>query len=313
MKYLFGPVPSRRLGLSLGVDILPAKTCNMNCIYCEIGPGKKTYSQAPSSPEPREILNEIREFSASSKRRFDCLTFTASGEPTLHKDLALLIWEGKRITGKAVTVLTNSSTVSRKDIRETLCLADIVLPSLDAATPETFRKINRPHPDIKITSIIEGLSRLRKEMSGQMWLEILFVSGINDTEDELLALKEATRIIDPHRIQLNTVARPPAEKWAKPVSKRRIEEIRSFLGEKAEIVIDFHAHMDNGCQLILESEILDTLRRRPLTFQDLSGLFGRYEHTKKVLQSLLKEGDIEERRVQGRIFYAAPNPSSSHY
>ncbi len=312
MKYLFGPVPSRRLGLSLGVDILPAKTCNMNCIYCEIGPGKKTYSQAPSSPEPRGILYEIREFSASSKRRFDCLTFTASGEPTLHKDLALLIREGKRITGKPVTVLTNSSTVSRKEIRETLCQADIVLPSLDAATPETFRKINRPHPDIKITSIIEGLSRLRKEMDGQMWLEILFVNGVNDTEEELLALREATRIIDPHRIQLNTVVRPPAEKWAKPVTKKRMEEIRSFLGEKAEIVIDFNALVESGCKLILESEILDTLRRRPLTLQDLNGLFGRYEQIKKILLRLLKEGDIEERRVQGRVFYAVPNPLIHH-
>ncbi len=312
MKYLFGPVPSRRLGLSLGVDILPAKTCNMNCIYCEIGPGKKTYSQAPSSPEPREILNEIREFSASSKRRFDCLTFTASGEPTLHKDLALLIREGKRITGKPVTVLTNSSTVSRKEIRETLCQADIVLPSLDAATPETFRKINRPHPDIKITSIIEGLSRLRKEMDGQMWLEILFVNGVNDTEEELLALREATGIIDPHRIQLNTVVRPPAEKWAKPVTKKRMEEIRSFLGEKAEIVIDFKAQVESGCKLILESEILDTLRRRPLTLQDLNGLFGRYEQIRKILLRLLKEGDIEERRVQGRVFYAVPDPLSHH-
>ena len=312
MKYLFGPVPSRRLGLSLGVDILPAKTCNMNCIYCEIGPGKKTYSQAPSSPEPRGILNEIREFSASSKRRFDCLTFTASGEPTLHKDLALLIREGKRITGKPVTVLTNSSTVSRKDIRETLCQADIVLPSLDAATPETFRKINRPHPDIKITSIIEGLSRLRKEMDGQMWLEILFVNGVNDTEEELLALREATRIIDPHRIQLNTVVRPPAEKWAKPVTKKRMEEIRSFLGEKAEIVIDFKAQVESGCKMILESEILDTLRRRPLTLQDLNGLFGRYEQIRKILLRLLKEGDIEERRVQGQVFYAVPDPLSHH-
>ena len=312
MKYLFGPVPSRRLGLSLGVDILPAKTCNMNCIYCEIGPGKKTYSQAPSSPEPRGILNEIREFSASSKRRFDCLTFTASGEPTLHKDLALLIREGKRITGKPVTVLTNSSTVSRKEIRETLCQADIVLPSLDAATPETFRKINRPHPDIKITSIIEGLSRLRKEMDGQMWLEILFVNGVNDTEEELLALREATRIIDPHRIQLNTVVRPPAEKWAKPVTKKRMEEIRSFLGEKAEIVIDFKAQVESGCKMILESEILDTLRRRPLTLQDLNGLFGRYEQIRKILLRLLKEGDIEERRVQGQVFYAVPDPLSHH-
>ncbi len=312
MKYLFGPVPSRRLGLSLGVDILPAKTCNMNCIYCEIGTGKKIYSQAPSSPEPREILNEIKEFSASSKRRFDCLTFTASGEPTLHTDLALLIKEGKRITGKPVTVLTNSSTVSRKDIRETLCLADIVLPSLDAATPETFRKINRPHPDIKIRSIIDGLSRLRKEMDGQMWLEILLVNGINDTEKELLALREATAIIAPHRIQLNTVVRPPAEKWAKPVTKKGMEKIRSFLGEKAEIVIDFNAQVESGCQLILESEILDTLRRRPLTLQDLNGLFGRYEQIKKILLRLLKEGDIEERRVQGRVFYSVPKPLIHH-
>ncbi len=306
MKFIFGPVPSRRLGLSLGIDILPAKTCNMNCIYCELGRGKRTYSKAPYSPPWQEIVSEIEEYiSLSSHQKFDFLTFTASGEPTLHPDLEKLILTAKKLTGKPVTVLTNSSTVTDPRVRRTLGLADVVLPSLDTANQATFQKINRPHSSIKIQRIIEGLAILRKEMTGQMWLEILFVKDINDTLDELLALRQAIDTIRPHKIQLNTVARPPAENWARPVSSKTMEEIRSFLGERAQVVIDFKAQMDKPDGLILESELVDTLRRRPLSQKDIETLFGRYSKTRMLLSSLLKKGVIEEKMILGERFYSA--------
>ncbi len=279
----------------------------MNCIYCELGPSKVTYYKAPFCPPSGEILSEIEEFCFLHRRHFDCLTFTASGEPTLHEELGVLLAESKKITGRPVTVLTNSSTVTSKQTRNILSMADIVLPSLDAVTPMTFRKINRPHPGLDIYAIIDGLSRLRREMAGKMWLEILLVRGINDGADELLALRDAVNRINPHKIQLNTVARPPAEDYAKPVGSKKMREILSFFGEKAEIVIDFEAQMGSGSGLILESEIMDTLRRRPLSFRDMEGLFGRYEKTQKILSHLIDKGMIEEKKLKGRTFYAALN------
>ncbi len=308
MKYIFGPVPSRRLGLSLGVDILPAnacKICNMNCVYCELGKGLKTYLEAPSPPSWQKIISEIREYTSSNTQRFDFLTFTASGEPTLHPDLEKIISEAKDLTSKPITVLTNSSRVAQPNVRRALRLADVVLPSLDTANQTTFRKINRPHPSIRIAQIIEGLVTLRKDMPGQMWLEILFVRGINDTREELLALKKAIETIKPHKIQLNTVARPPAESWARPISSKAMEGIRSFLGEKAEVVIDFKAQMDRPDGIILESELVDTLKRRPLSQKDIEGLFGKYSKTWTLLNSLLKEGIVKEQTIMGKRFYFA--------
>ncbi len=303
MKYLFGPVPSRRLGYSLGIDILPAKTCNMNCIYCELGKGEKVYQNAPSFPPYKEIIKEITDYCAKSEDHFDCLTFTASGEPTLHKDIEKLITEAKKLTSKKVAVLTNSSTTPDPHIRKALGQADLVLPSLDAARQKTFQKINRPHPSLKIKDIIEGLIGLRREMAGQMWLEILFVQDINDTQQELLALKNAIEAIKPHRIQLNTIARPPAEEWARPISSRKMEEIQRFFGKKAEVVIDFKAHMNRPDGIILESEIVDTLKRRPLSLKDFEGLFGQYHRAEKILNTLLRKGIVQEKRIADRTFF----------
>ncbi|NPA95471.1 MAG: radical SAM protein [Thermodesulfobacteria bacterium] len=304
MKYIFGPVPSRRLGFSLGVDLLPPKTCNMDCVYCELGRTKEKSLSAPSSPPWQDVFNEIQEY-VSQGRGFDCLTLTASGEPTLYEDLYPLIYNIKKFIEKPVTVLTNSSTADQEQVRKALCMADLVLPSLDAATQQTFRKINRPHPALDIMKIIQGLATLRREMKGKMWLEILFVRGINDTEEELKALKEAVSTINPHKIQLNTVVRPPAESWASPISSKKMAEIKAFFGEKAEIVIDFEAQMRKGVGLILESEIVDTLKRRPLTPQDLEGLFGEYKDTNKVLNRLLHQGVVKKKQIHNRTFYVA--------
>ncbi len=305
MKYIFGPVPSRRLGYSLGIDILPKKTCNMDCIYCELGRSGKRVKEARTTPPWREIIEEIKQYCAIHGRSFDCLTFTASGEPTLNKDLATLITHAKNITRTPVAILTNSSTVMDKTIRDTLKLADIVLPSLDAATERTFKRINRPHPSLDIKKIIEGLTLLRQEMQGRMWLEVLFVRDVNDTQEELEALKKAIDRINPHKIQLNTVARPPAESWAKPITSEKMERICSFFGHKAEIVIDFKAQMEKGEALILESEIVDTLKRRPLTIQDFQALFGKYAETKKILSGLIEKGVVAEKMVQNKTFYVA--------
>ncbi len=307
MKYVFGPVPSRRLGYSLGVDILPSKkTCNMNCIYCELGRGEKTCSKPSKCPPAEDIIFEVKNYCVKN-HDFDCITITASGEPTLHENFSTILLNIKRLTSKPLVVLTNSSTLSKNSIRKALEHVDIVLPSLDAATPKGFRRVNRPHPDLNIECIIEGLSNLRKTMQGQMWLEILLVSGVNDSIEELYALKDAISRIAPHKIQLNTVARPPAESWARPVPSGRLKELRDFFGKTAEIVIDFHSQMQRANKIILESEIMDTLKRRPLSLDDFKLLFGMYDGTETVLKRLLNNGIIKERHIKGRTFFVTMN------
>ena len=303
MKYIFGPVPSRRLGLSLGIDILPKKTCNMNCIYCEIGKTDKVTNEVKSYSSWKDIFNELKNYLKNRKNQIDCITFTASGEPTLHKDLNKLIKATKQITKKPIIILTNSSLVNNKEVFSSLIEANLVLPSLDAATEKCFKKINRPHPDLKIRDIIDGLSKLKKEMKGEMWLEILFVKGINDNKKELIALKEAISKIAPDKIQLNTVTRPPAEEFARPVSENELINIKEFLGNNAEIIVDFKAKILEGSQVIIESEILDTLKRRPLSIEDFNELFGNIKNSQKIIDKLLSNRKINKKIIQNKTYF----------
>ncbi len=304
MKYIFGPVPSRRLGLSLGVDLLPPKTCNMNCIYCELGPGKGTVCDIREYTPLSDIQAEIRHVCLEEPRDFDCLTFTASGEPTLYSRLGELILFARDVCGgRPIVVLTNAGLVHRKDVRDALAQADFVLPSLDAVTGAVFRRINRPDPCIKLNDVIKGLVLLRQKMKGRMWLEILLVQGINDSDQEIMALKKALAVIGPDRVQLNTVVRPPAEAFAKPVARRRMEEIKDMLGENAEIIVDYSRKLREGAPLMLESEILDMLRRRPLSIQDMKKLFGGYRGIDELLARLMDNGVIARKRMGNQDFY----------
>ncbi len=311
MKYIFGPVPSRRLGLSLGVDLLPPKTCNMDCIYCELGRGCGTICRQGEYTPVDEIKEEIRQVCLEDPRGFDCLTFTASGEPTLHSRLGELIEFSRHICGKPVVVLTNAGLSIVKEVRHSLASADFVLPSLDAATQQVFRRINRPDPCLSIEEIIEGLQRLKQEMRGQMWLEILFVKGINDSEAEVMALKRAISRIQPDRVQLNTVVRPPAEEFAKPVPRSRLEQIQGELGAGAEIIVDFSRKLKEGSPLILESEILDLLKRRPLSCKDIKELFGEVEKVDEILSRLLENGIIDRKEVDSDAFYCTTSQDGS--
>ena len=305
MKYIFGPVPSRRLGLSLGVDILPKKTCNMDCIYCEIGKGKGRVNKRDIYSHKEEILGELNIFLKNQKRPVDCITITASGEPTLHKDLKAIIEGAKRISEKPVVVLTNASLCWMDEVKDALCLCDLVLPSLDTASEKSFRKINRPHREIDLDRIIYGLVELRKKMRGTMWLECLFVKGLNDSKEEILALKKAISRINPHRIQLNTVVRPPSEDFSRPVSRKRLFEIKEVLGDKAEVIVDFEKNMMEGSEIILESEIVDTIKRRPLSMNDLMTTFGRFKVSQRALENLLSKGIIRKTKVNGKAFFVA--------
>jgi wyosine [tRNA(Phe)-imidazoG37] synthetase (radical SAM superfamily) len=292
-NYIYGPVPSRRLGFSLGVDILPFKTCSMDCVYCQLGAVSKTTVRRKKYVPAREVFAQIKA-ALSSGRRIDAVTFSGSGEPCLNSGIGLIIRGLKKITDIPVVVLTNSSCLASERCRRELAEADIVVPSLDAATAPIFKKINRPHSGLEIGGIIDGLARFRREYKGRIWLEIMLVKGLNDSPAHLKKLKAAVSRIKPDRIQLNTVVRPPAEKSARPLGRRELEKIRAFFGPKAEIIADFKTREQKADSGDIGEAILATVRRRPVTARDISLSLGRsIVEIRKCADELVEQGRLK--------------------
>jgi wyosine [tRNA(Phe)-imidazoG37] synthetase (radical SAM superfamily) len=303
-KHVFGPVPSRRLGRSLGIDLVPYKTCTFDCIYCDLGrTTHKTTSRQLYVP-PEEMLYEFERTLSGLDKKPDFITLSGSGEPTLNTALGEVIREVKEITSIPVAVLTNSSLLSLEEVRKDVSEADLVVPSLDAVTPALFEYINRPHPSIKIEEIISGLVQFRKSYRGQLWLEILFCRGVNDGSKEIEKLREAAERIEPDRIQLNTPVRPPAEDFAFPLTSAQLEEIRKRLGDKAEIISEWTAPSGETVRSALDSEILNLIKRRPCTAEDITKALGLHlGEVVKCLERLLKEGGVHYRMYEHRGFY----------
>lgn len=288
--HIYGPVPSRRLGFSLGIDIIPLKTCSLDCIYCQLGPSPKKTFHRKEYLSSSEILSQIKK-KLSSGQRIDYITFSGSGEPTLNKTLGKIIGEIRKITSIPVAVLTNSTLLSQKSTREALMDANLVVPSLDAATQQIFVKVNRPHSSLKLEEIIKGLWKFRQEFKGSIWLEIMLVKGVNDSPSHIRKLKEAIAKIKPDRVQLNTVIRPPAEKNARPLSLKDLEKINKVFGKNCEIIAEFSRGAQKSTSENLEEAILSLIQRRPVTLADISNSLGKSKNEIiRSLDSLLAEG-----------------------
>lgn len=304
-RFVYGPVPSRRLGFSLGVDILPFKTCSLDCVYCQLGPSARTTGRRRSWFESREVLAQIRA-ALGSAPRVDHITFSGSGEPTLNKNLGRIIRAVKRTTRVPVAVLTNATLLSRRDVRADLLAADVVVPSLDAAQPRMFRAVNRPHPSLGAGRVIDGLVRFRREFKGQIWLEIMLVKGMNDAPGHLRALKNAVALINPDRIQLNTVVRPPAEATARPLTARELERIRRTLGDRAEVVADFGKKGPARKGVDLEEAISAVVKRRPVTAGDISASLAKSRgEVLCALRRLSQSGRVRTVHHARKTFYEA--------
>jgi wyosine [tRNA(Phe)-imidazoG37] synthetase (radical SAM superfamily) len=301
--HLYGPVPSRRLGYSLGVDILPFKTCSLDCVYCQLGSGPKTTVRRAEFVPARAVLAQVRKAVASG-RTIDAITFSGSGEPTLNSGIGTIIRGIKRFTRIPVVVLTNSSCLASPGVRRDLRQADIVVPSLDAADEAVFRKVNRPHAGLTAAAIIAGLAAFRREFAGQIWLEIMLVRGVNDGPRHLKKLKAAAALIRPDRIQLNTVVRPPAEKSARPLGPAEMEKIREFFGDGAEIIADFNATARSAPAGDAEAAVLAVVGRRPVTAGDLSLSLGRpRKEIEELLRSLGSAGKIRSVVHRKKIYW----------
>ncbi len=317
MKYLFGPVYSRRLGHSLGIDLLPPKICTLNCIYCEVGVTTDLTCERKEYVPTEDILREIDEVLASGAggRPVDVFTLTAMGEPTLHTGIGKIIAHIKARTDKPVAVLTNGTLFFDPQVRADLADADIVIPSLDAARQESFDRVNQPAAAVNLARVIEGLALFSREFRGEVWLEILLVREINDSLDDLRALQQAVRIINPARIQLNTVARPPMDGKARPVTREKMEQAVALLadgyGGRVEILVDFQT-MENkseerGRQTRdkLVEEIAAMLQRRPCPLAEIDRALHvqDLDLTRDCVRMLVDAGRIEKIVHADKEFY----------
>ena len=302
MAHLFGPVPSRRLGRSLGVDLIPPKTCPYDCLYCEVGPTThQTLERRDYGTDA--IIQELKDHLGHSEVELDFITLAGSGEPTLNLGLSRIIKAVKEMTSTPVAVLTNGALLYLPEVREALAAATLVLPSLDAAREETFRLINRPLPDFSLEQLLAGLKAFRQEFAGQIWLEVMMLKGLNDKEADLTALRQAIRKIAPDKVQLNTAVRPVVEDYAQPLTAGEMAAVATFLGEGVEVIAAFSR--DQAAQANLSDvAFLEVLARRPMTAQDLAQALGLpLPQVQKRLHHLCKSGRISYNFYQDQGFY----------
>lgn len=290
-QYVFGPVASRRLGLSLGVDLLPPKTCTLDCVYCEAGRTNcKTMIRKEWVPVD-EVLAELGKI-LDSKPALDSVTFSGSGEPTLHTGLGFLIGEiHSRWPSYPVTVLTNGTLFFMEEVRLDASRADRVIASYDAASQEVFHTLNRPCIGLSPERMLEGFADFRKIFPGEFWIEVFVVPGVNDTEEEMQALARDLAKVHPDRVQLNTLDRPGTASWVQAADSLLLERFRHYL-KQAEAPSPVQGKSLDGemSDAVLSARILSMVKRRPLTLEDVVRTQGvALQQADRVLQILLRE------------------------
>jgi wyosine [tRNA(Phe)-imidazoG37] synthetase (radical SAM superfamily) len=303
--YLFGPVHSRRLGLSLGIDVVPMKTCTFNCIYCQLGRTTHQTVQRDEYVPATEVMAELQAYLQNGGAA-DYLTFSGSGEPTLHSKLGEMILQAQKMSKIPVAVLTCGALLFDPQVRQELLPADVVLPSLNAAFAKTFRLINRPHGQLQFAEIFDGLRRFRREYRGKIWLEIMLVKGINDNANEIAALRTAIGEIKPDKVHLNTVVRPPAETEAKALTAAELRAIQNMLGPPAEVIAERADISKPLSEKYLMNEIVELLARHPVTFEEIAARVGnKPEVIESTLKTLIETGGVEMRWHEGKKFFIA--------
>ena len=305
MRYVFGPVPSRRLGQSLGIDTIPLKTCNWNCVYCQLGRTTPLTNQREIYYPPEEIIAEVKSVLGDPNTgQIDWITFVGSGEPTLHAGIGNLIQEVKALSNLPVAVITNGATLYLDAVRQALSAADAVMPSLDAGTPWLYKKINRPHTEIDFERFVEGLCRFRAEFNGQIWLEVFLVEGINTNAEQIQKIKAAADKIGPDKIQLNTAVRPTAEAQVVSVDADKLALTAKEFGPNAEAVADYAGTKGSYKSDSQMETIMEMLKRRPCRLSDISAGTGiRESNVAKYLQNLQKQDKITSQIIDSQTFF----------
>jgi wyosine [tRNA(Phe)-imidazoG37] synthetase (radical SAM superfamily) len=304
-RYIYGPVPSRRLGRSLGVDLVPFKICTYDCVYCQLGrTTKKTLERREYVPI-REALTELK-LKLRDIPPPDFISLAGSGEPTLNSEIGVMIREIKKITDIPVAVITNGSLLGVPKVKEALMAADLILPSLDAGDAEMFERVNRPHPGIDFDGMVRGIAEFTRDFPGKVFLEVFLLDGITGTFEEVRKIAARAAEIHPAKVQLNSVARPPSEDRARPVSLQRLLALRSIFSEETEIICDQGRSDSRSTVLNNRSveDILALLDRRPCTLDDIvRGLGVNPSEAVKEVSCLLSMGKIEGERTGALLYF----------
>lgn len=272
MQYVFGPVASRRLGKSLGIDPVPPKTCNWNCVYCQLGRSVPLINKRREYFPRAEIVAEAsKALSKAEPGTIDWVTFVGSGEPTLHRDLGWMIREIKRLTDLPIAVITNGSLLYLPEVQQDLSVADAVLPSLDAGNPELYRKINRPWPELSFDQHIQGLIEFRKYYRGKLWLEVMLIKDVNDNPGSLQEIAQLLLLIKPDRVDITLPTRPPAENWVEPATSEAVGLAEEIFGQTAHAVSELVSQTQILPGADLSESILQLIIRHPIPEDDLAG------------------------------------------
>jgi wyosine [tRNA(Phe)-imidazoG37] synthetase (radical SAM superfamily) len=267
-RYIYGPVPSRRLGLSLGVDIVPIKVCTLDCVYCQLGRTTEKSVVRRDFVDIDAVLAEVRDWLKDGGRA-DHITLGGSGEPTLNLRIGDLVDEIHALTDIPVAILTNGTLFYRQDVRADCARADVVVPSLDAGDPAMFETVNRPAPDISIEKLVSGLATFRDEYPGQIWLEVFMIPGVNTDEEQIEKIKKLSERMRPDKIQLNTAVRPTAEKGIEAAARETLAAIARQIGGGCEVIADVPAGTCDRRGERVTADVLSMLKRRPCSVEDL--------------------------------------------
>jgi wyosine [tRNA(Phe)-imidazoG37] synthetase (radical SAM superfamily) len=318
VKYVFGPVPSRRLGQSLGIDTIPLKTCNWNCVYCQLGRTVPLINERREYVLDENILFEVeRALRSHTKGGIDWVTFVGSGEPTLHIYLGEIIRRVKKLTTLPVAVITNGSLLYLPEVRQELSVADAVLPTLDAGTAKLYRKINRPHPDITFERLVDGLIAFREGYRGKLWVEVMLVRGLNDSSQALEDIVKVLQRVKPDAVHINLPTRPPAETWVGLPDEEGLMRAMSLLGKIAEVVHPAEGSFDLSGYENVADAIIGIITRHPMRQDELVKTLRRWSSktVNEALTDLRDSGRVQiVERLGSRFWCAVPSiyPDEAH-
>jgi wyosine [tRNA(Phe)-imidazoG37] synthetase (radical SAM superfamily) len=313
MSLVFGPVPSRRLGQSLGIDPIPLKTCNWNCVYCQLGRSTPLVNERKNYYAPEAILAQVQAALAAHRPGdIDWITFVGSGEPTLHAGIGLLIRQVKTLTDLPIAVITNGSLLYLPEVRQELSAADAVLPTLDAGNAQLYRKINRPWPRLTFDRLLDGLTAFRQVYHGKLWVEVMLVKGLNDTEDALRGIAAALQRIKPDQVHIVLPTRPPAEPWVEPSDETGLMRALAILGGVAQVAHPAEGTFDLSGHNDIVDAIVSIITRHPMREDELVRALERWTagQVQEALEALALSGKAQVVERYGARFWSA---SASRY
>ncbi len=303
-RHLFGPVPSRRLGRSLGFDLVPFKVCSFDCTFCEVGRTNRHTLERREYVPTDEVLAELDAWLAAGHSA-DTLTLAGAGEPTLHSRFGDVLRGMAARTPLRRALLTNSSLLHLPAVRRDACEANLVKASLSAWDQASFERLNRPAPGLAFRQVIDGILALRQAFEGELWLEVFLVAGVNDAEDDVAQIAALAAAAGPDRVQLNTVVRPPADPGTRHVTAERLDALAGLFTPRAEVIAAFRADPGRVRQAS-EDDIVSMLARRPCTAADIAQAFSLPpDEVGRRLATLLEGERIVSRRVEDRVYYLA--------